>query len=370
MPTPIEDQVKAENLVRALGDRSFKVREQASHDLLLLGRPAFTALQQGLMDENPEIRARCRRLWPVVFEMDLHARLEAFLADGEGKQTHDLPGWQRFRKIAGADRQARELFAKMVRADGALMDLAENRPEELPPDRLGKRAVELQQLENNPNLRIPVHAVEYVQLLFLSSNPKIASTPIISQQIGSILYQAKVRALLTGDEADTMKKVILAWFESQVDDCPVVIYYMNNLNMKECLPMALKVARNKNAPPYARSAALTMVGRMGNKEHVSAIEPMMADTTIVATLNVNQRIGAGGVVNNGVPRTIQVGDVALAMTIHLSGQKPADFGYEMTRTNSNAVFSYANLGFPDEATRADSRRKWKEWLDKNKEEKK
>src|SRR5262249_40685360 len=141
MPSPSAEQIKAENLVRALGDHSYKVREQAGIDLLQLGRSAFAALQQGMQDENPEIRARCRRLWPRIFDLDLQARLDAFTADTDGKQVHDLPGWERFRKMAGDDRPARELFALMVRADGALMDQAENRPEEFSAERLVIRSV-------------------------------------------------------------------------------------------------------------------------------------------------------------------------------------------------------------------------------------
>jgi hypothetical protein len=375
-PLPSTEQVKAENLVRALGDHSYKVREQAGRDLLQMGRAAFPALQQGLLDENPEVRARCRRLWPIIFEIDLQARLDSFLTDTEGKQPHDLPGWSRFSKLVGDDRSARELFAKMLRADGALMEQAENRPEDFSPDRLVIRALQTQRPANNPHdLKVVASDGEYALILFLSSNPRFPSGPMMPQQIGTIFYQPLLRQLVAnGDHAEAMRKLAIAWFERHVEESPNVIHQMSYLatqvGLKEVIPSALKVATNKQAQPFTRATALTIVGRVGNKDQIAAIEPLLAETTAVTTFMVRQAgAGNGGAVNNQA-RTSQVGDVALAMTIHLSGQKPADFGYDMTKTNPNALFSPHYLGFVDDATRADARRKWKEWLDKNKHEKK
>jgi hypothetical protein len=376
-PLPSAEQVKAENLVHALGDHSYKVREQAGRDLLQMGRAAYPALQQGLMDENPEVRARCRRLWPIIFDIDLQARLDLFLADTEGKQTHDLPGWPRFRKLVGEDRSARELYAKMLRADGALMEQAENRPEVFSPDRLVIRATQMQQLGNNPRADAKDIGGEgdYASILFLSSNPKFPSGQIMPQQIGTIFYQPLMRQLLaTGDHAEAMRKLAIAWFERHIEESPNVIHQMSNLatqvGLKEVIPSALKVATNKQAPPFTRATALAIVGRVGSKEQIAAIEPLLAENTLVTNFMVRQGgVGNGGAVNNQV-RASQIGDVALAMTIHLSGQKPGDFGYDMTKTNPNALFSPHYLGFVDDATRADARRKWKEWLDKNKDEKK
>ncbi|HLW68015.1 MAG TPA: hypothetical protein VKS79_22040 [Gemmataceae bacterium] len=376
-PAPSAEQTKAEGLVRALGDPSYKVREQAGHDLLQLGRVAFPALQQGLVDDNPEIRSRCRRLWPIIFEMDLQARLTNFLADTEGKQTHDLPGWSRFRKLVGDDRAARELFAKMLRADGTLLEQAENRPDEFSPDRLVVRALQLQQLANNPraNLKVSAGEGDYALLLFLSANPKVQSTMAAAQQIGTVFYQPLLRQmLLSGDHVEVMRKLVIAWFEVNVEHSATVIHQMSyvatQVGMKELAPLALKVALRKEVAPFTRGTALTVVGRVGNKEQIAAIEPLLADNTVVTNFMVRQGVvGPGGAANNQV-RTSQIGDVALAMTIHLSGQKPADFGYDMINTNPNAMFSAHYLGFVDDAARSDARRKWKEWVDKNKGEKK
>jgi hypothetical protein len=380
------DQIKAEQLVRTLGDRSYKAREKAAHELLQMGKSAFVALQMGLQDNDPEVRNRCRLLWPRAFDLDLHARVDDFLADTDGKKNHDLPGWERYRKLVGDSTAARELFAKMVRAEGRMMEQAEHHPEDFAPEKLAARCQLMQQLVNNPraDLRINAGEGEYAQVLFLSSNPKIPSTQQSCQLVGNVLYQPMLqRAITSGEHADILKKLVIAFFERHVEESPNVIYQMNSVamqvNMKELLDPALKVAVNPKVLVNARATALTLVGRLGTKEHIARLEPIVADNTLVGNFVLNIRVVPaanppggvpGGVVNNQVRSVIQLGDVALAMVIHLNGQKPGDFGYDNVKANPNYLNSYAYLGFSDDAARAEARRKWKEWLDKNKEEKK
>src|SRR5262245_66386297 len=103
-------------LVQQFGSASFQKREKASKDLLHLGRSAYPALLSGSSDANTEVRFRCRQLLPQIYELELKARLDAFLADVEGKKEHDLPGLTRFRKSFGFDNRARELYVSMLRA--------------------------------------------------------------------------------------------------------------------------------------------------------------------------------------------------------------------------------------------------------------
>src|SRR5437764_1072700 len=90
---------KALGLVRQLGDSSFPAREEASKQLFRMGLAVKDVLVEGSRDPDLEVRRRCRELLPAVLEADRQARLDAFIADREGKQDHHLPGWQRYRKI-------------------------------------------------------------------------------------------------------------------------------------------------------------------------------------------------------------------------------------------------------------------------------
>lgn len=117
-------ETPATELVRRLGDPSFEVRERAAEDLRKAGRAAVAALRQGLQDMDAEVRRRCAELLPMAQRTDLDVRLDDFLTDDADKLT-PLPGWVRFKKLAGADRQARLLYASIYRADAALLEMLE-----------------------------------------------------------------------------------------------------------------------------------------------------------------------------------------------------------------------------------------------------
>src|SRR5262245_44813801 len=128
MPALAAEPDRARDLVQALGNREYRTREEAMRELLALGRAAYPALVAGSNDKNAEVRSRSRKLLNDVFDLELKARIEAFAADTDGEQKHDLPGWERFRQMFGQERAARELYLAMVRADGRLMDAVENHP--------------------------------------------------------------------------------------------------------------------------------------------------------------------------------------------------------------------------------------------------
>ena len=112
---------EAAALVRQLDDDSYEARQQAAKQLADLGLKARDALVAGLDDPSAEVRRRCRWLLRDVLEADFRNRLQAFEADRQGNQDHDLPGWEQYRRTVGDDRDARELFVKMQRAESGLM---------------------------------------------------------------------------------------------------------------------------------------------------------------------------------------------------------------------------------------------------------
>jgi hypothetical protein len=70
------------------------------------------------------------------------ARIAAFLADTEGKQTHDLPAWNAYRKAVGDAPAARTLFIDMLKAEPELCDAVGGSPARL-EELLAKRLHDL-----------------------------------------------------------------------------------------------------------------------------------------------------------------------------------------------------------------------------------
>ena len=80
-------------LVEQLGTSEFSDRELAEKKLLGLGTKAKPALRAGLKSESPEVRQRVSRILAVIRRDQI---------------------WAAFKKVVGDDKNAQELFAKLM----------------------------------------------------------------------------------------------------------------------------------------------------------------------------------------------------------------------------------------------------------------
>jgi hypothetical protein len=354
------DQLRAHELVRELGNRDYQVREKATQDLSALGRAAYSEIRQGVADSDPEVRARCCRLLPHAYDLEMKARVEAFINDAQGKVAHDLPGWDRFRKLVGDDPAARGFFASIVRADCRLMDAVENQPAECGLERLLIRCAALQQQMYPRALGQMPSQSEVAQLLFLAVNPHLQTTPQACASINQFLYRPEVRTWFAGGEsAPMMKKLLLAWLDRNIDEPNtgmMIANLMNSLQLKELTDLSLKILLEKKTVAYVRANILVAFGKMGQKDIVERIQPLITDDTQVAQFVLNR-----------TRSTTQLGDVALAISIYLSGQSVSDYGFDGLK-GGGSIFSYYRMGFVSDEHRAAARKKWAEWRDNQKKE--
>jgi hypothetical protein len=352
-PTPMsEDDTRAEDLVRRLGDHSFEAREQASKELLRLGLAAKPALLAGARDPDLEIRRRCRDLLPAILEADRLVRLEAFIADKEGKRTHDLPGWERYRRVAGEDTAARELFAAMQRREAAfLTDAAKD------PNRAGEACAALcgqlyQKLYGGPSgSGRPLDLADIAPLLLVAGDSRTRVPDPARGMVGNFLYQPQARAALT-TPGSPFRKLALAWMERQTDDenaARQMFFMAGNLDLKEGVDLALKVVRDRKLHGRGLASALTVLGKLGGKEQTLVLESFLGDARPVATFVLNKERGK-----------TQVRDVALAMLVHLNGGDHIEYGFAFSRTSPHLKFSPDFLGFRNDKQRARAFARWKE----------
>jgi hypothetical protein len=371
-PTQAHERDRARELVRQLGDVSFPVREQAQKQLFDLGLLAKDALLEGARDPDLEIRRRCRDLLPAILEADRQARLAAFVADKEGKKQHDLPGWRRYRTVAGNDLPARQFFVEMIKADnGFLADTdkdydptGERSPKEPAAEekKAGDNAGELcagmaqtlfQKMYGNRFGGGQVNAAEVAALLLVASDPDVRMPNQTRYMMSNFLYQQSVRAALTGPSSSPFKKILVAWMYRQTDDLASLqqmFHLTTNLDLKEGLDLALKVVREKKVQGVGVASALTVIGKMGSKDHLTVLEPFLSDTTAIGNFALNRDRG-----------TTEVRDVALAMMVHLTGQSHNDYGFIFSRTNPGLKFYPNFLGFTGADQRDRAFARWKEW---------
>jgi hypothetical protein len=353
--SPAEEQ-RARALVRQLGDNSFEAREEASRQLLRMGLGVKDVLEEGSRDADLEIRRRCRDLLPAVREADRKARLEAFIADREGARSHDLPGWPLYRKLVGSDRAARELFISIQKSEAGLFLEDLDQSAKGAGEQLAGRCQELQQrlYALQPGLvRQQITLEDLAPLYLVACDNRVQPSAFATSMLSSFLYQQAPRTALTETPSHSpFKRLVLAWMNQQTDDNAVMqmLYLTNNLNMKEGLDLAVRVVRDRRVKGIGLATALTTIGKLGGKEQVALLEPLLADKTVIGPFALNRVRG-----------NTEVRDVALAMLVHLTGQSHRDYGYPFVDTNGGFKFYAHFLGFGSEPQRVQALHRWAEW---------
>ena len=378
-PTP--EQLKAAELVRDLGDSRYKVRDNAARELKKMGRIAKIALMEGMKSNDPEIWNRSAQLLPEVLALDLKARVDAYLADTEGKHKHDLPlqelfenvagngtGKVRaaigtdllqglFNKVSGAD-PARKLYADIVRNNASFLEACELNPK-LAGEKYNVRAFELQQQLFGPwsggAARPQLQASDLAALFLVGADAEMSKNIPTNNvnPVSNFLWQQQFQnALKSGEQAPAYRKLFFAWAENRTDVNSVsqTLSVVQNNNLKEGLDFAVKVMKMKDQQIWSRAQAMTVVGKMGNKDQVAEFESMFDDKTQVTTIQWNN-----------VQLQTQINDIALAMAAQLSGQQPKDYGFDALQTQASLIFAYHYLGFSTDEKREAAYKKWKEW---------
>lgn len=350
---PALDHDRAGALVRQLGDLSFKVREESAAKLTQMGPPAKLALQEGIKSSDPEVRTRCERILVVVLDLDFKARLAAFLADKDGKQSHELAGWSRYRKLIGADTAARELFVEMLRGNAELLEEAEARPKEA-ASRTAFRCQQLVQMlySGNPATRGQLTLGDVTAILFVASDPDVPVTDHTRQMTCNFLYQQVFRqALVNANRGPQVKKLFGAWMNraAGTQTAQQVLSLAMQLEAREGMDLAIKLIKDKD---YAGGMALTALGKWGTKDHVPLLEAVLDDKTVLGQFQINNVMG-----------TTEVRDVALAMLVRLTGQQTKEYGFAFVQWHNEQQIFYIPMwmGFPDAAKRDAALKKYKDW---------
>lgn len=355
-----EDRSQSEQvarLIQQLGAQSFAVRQRAQRELIAAGRAAKDVLAIACDSPDAEVRQRARQALAEVLDADFQVRLDAFLADDTGPEGHDLPGWERFRALAGDGPLARRLFGDMQRAERELLEAAETDPKragdvlESRCAQVGQNLSELAAGSNRPNA---VPSATLAALLLVAANEQVP----ISLQAGGNLYQfcrgrTLEQAMLARNTGDILRRMLVAWVTRRFSSDSMIAYWNIALGMdneiKESLTPAIAVLSAGGVPAHWAPWAILAVGKFGGPEQTALLEPLLNDSRSIAVPNRGrQELDA------------QVRDVALAVLVHLSGQQLADYGFSQARRHTSCLFVADSLGFNDPEARDRALKKWRE----------
>jgi hypothetical protein len=395
---PPEELSRARELVQQLGSEQYSEREKAELDLAKMGRLARPALLEGAnTDPNQEVRSRCAVLLPKATALEIKARIDVFLADTEGRYEHDLPGWHQFRSTIrnewtlfgheiwsdrSLDKAARAAFAElivspvnrhiMMAAAGPkeeLGSIASARRQELysqkfpRPVVIGGRLVQPSIVRRDPTVE-DIATLLFVETLVPSRlAPRTAS---ITNLITASGFGGAANT--TGDQGKVYRALAAAWIDSRTD--PVEMYQVmsvaGNMGLAEngCR-LGIRLLTMPGALGTYRGLAATNLARLGKKEHIPLVEKALADTTVAYTIRENV---VGRPINERQVHEVQVRDMALAVSVILSGQKLEDYGFvdnfRTTGAVAGAGYTYSRYYIP-EAERDKMHKKWRDWRTKN-----
>lgn len=355
-----------------LSHDAFTVRQAAASRLLAAGTPARDALVAVVDGPDPETRAAARRLVALIDRTEFHRRLEAFAADTEGKRGLTLPGWEQFRDLVGSDPAARALFVDMQRSEGTLLaavfGVSSQPPEQLWEERL-MRLVSWQVTPGNRGVQAPLGSC--AAMLFLGSVSELDVSDRGAALVDNLIQRPPINEMLAAAAPpDAVRRLVIGW----ITHCPNKnesilarrLQLTSIMNLKEALPLALAVVgRDKqyeNVMPVTRATAILVVGQFGAAKHVELLEPLLDDASICMPV---QAARPGQPVSN-----VQIRDVALVVMLHLTGQKPADYGYPHARPQPQPqpMFHIQTLHAANDQVRDDAVAKWKAWrADKGRE---
>jgi hypothetical protein len=351
-------------IVRQLADRSFSKREQASHELTKLGARAKSEVAKALDSKDPEVRYRARQAYARIVEDEFKLRVAAFIADVNGQADHDLPGWDRFRKLAGSDSFARRLFVDMLQAEPELMETLtrddKNRPiSNLTIDTRCQQILFWMQNTQAGTFRQPQNLSlgTVAALMFVGSDPDVTVSPSTAMQVSNFSYQQEFQsAIVSGSRVEPLKRVLGAWILRDLGSQHAMQAIMMALrfDLKEGVEPSLALIRGGNGGPHLRQYGILGVGKLGGKQHLPDLEPLLKDEAICASQNMKVKE------ENKVIQT-RICDVTLAVMVRLTGQQLRDYGFNRVQENTMMLYNVSSLGFIDDAQRQAALKKWDEW---------
>jgi hypothetical protein len=361
-----ELQKRAEQLVAHLGDREYRERERASKALLEMGYVAKDAVLAGQKNPDGEISERCRKLYPAIFRHDLEKRVAKFLDNPDGLVPDDLPGATKWLKLVGDGKESRELYAAMVKGHPEILLDAE-----LNPGRVHQILTDFMRDVYSRTYPRPTGGISTVRqgaaesevllYFFLGAQGEVRRTAIPG--VSSTYYYQFLNSQFTASKltasppAVPFRKLFVAWLEKERYSLVMrrALDMAGQNDVKECAPVALKLAGEAGVPVTYRASGLIAFGKLGTKDQLKDLEPFLKDKLHIANVAINAERG-----------TVQMRDVALGAAVQIAGLSLADFGFERRPpTGAAGISTYTYFAFGTDEKREAAHAKWKEWAEKN-----
>ncbi len=344
--TTASQPLEIDKWVQQLGDDSYEVRENASRRLSALGLAAKPGLLAGLRGTDPEIRWRCVELWAAIYDIDFDLRAEKFLKDPEGDDNYEFPGWERYRRIFGVSREARQTFLSLQRAEPVLWEEFGNVTTE-PPPRFRLRCRQLRNALKDKQGQTKIEGAAAMTVLLMSVNYESMGATEDSRWMDELWNVAEVMDTVRSDS--TWRSFKSEWFRRTDDPRPAFERLIAGLGNggDDLVLIARELLRNKATPTNQKQFSLLALAKSHMPEDDVLIQKFLDDESMIDTY-----------FSRGVVLKSQLRDVALATLIVRAGENPAEFGFKYLREDDRTLLAPSTLGFQDDNERRAAFEKW------------
>ena len=219
--------------------------------------------------------------------------------------------------------------------------------------------------------QIPLGTV--AALFFVGSDENVALSTQSAMYVTNFCHQQPIRQAITGGEnSPGLKKLIGHWVKRNFGNDSTAAFQTMMLalqfNVHEGIEPALAMLKEGSGNSHTRPWALLVVGKFGSVSDLVRLEPLLSDSSVcgqqqfpapTAEAGKNDPTKAQG--SKAEVVETQIRDVALAMMIHLTGQKLSDFGFVRAQPNPTFLYNTASLGFAHADEREAALAKWLAW---------
>ena len=348
-----------ETLIAALGAKSFAMREAAMRQLFDGGLEAVPQLRAAADSSDREVRRRARRITAEIARRDRPRRMQLLLSGLPIHQLLDdtshfgIPGLETYFNLVPDTVAARRLLGRALRDEWDLLDrMCDDATADF--ELLEERCAAIRQ--DRANKSVPPSSM--AALLLAAIHPTRGVPDRTAIQIYSMLSQMDEQGcaeIMEGDtiwEHPTFRQLVGAFILRS--DGPTAIYQGLNTALRHGLPEGLeaaeRVAQGGFALPHIRQFAILTIARFGNRRHIRDLEHLAADDQVYYTRRAHHR---------DLRFECQVGDLAMASMLYLSGADPVHFGFRHLKTSDCYVFQPHTVGFESDIDRQAARHRFR-----------
>jgi len=345
----------SERWLLLLGHESFWERDAAAQELARQGLAALPILEAGVEHADPEVRGQCRRLLARLgirsghgemlrrlgqWKKDAATELPKLLEAAEGVSGSACPGWEIFRAYAGEDRDARQLYVRLVRAEPELLvrlDLGQDLSREIQSrfDRL--MGIQTQPFDSPAAANPALEDIAAFLLLGCATRPRLEPDGLLHFLF--LLQDGRLEAPLRGwdvngarlrtrEPVTASRRLLLAFLKrrhNELDNTGPLYRAAVAWEFPEFLDAARKTALDRARSAEERAYALGVIGKFGTASQIAEIAPLLQEETVVMDEldKEDEQIV-----------DCRIRDVALVMTLIHRGESPWRYGMRrMNRTS-------------------------------------